>query len=225
MNTSTIFTSNKKAKLVGALMLLGMITGILSVAPNIDATDYLTRAATAPRQIIIAAVFQFLLAMIYVGIALALFPILYKVQKSWATGFLSFRIITASLMIPGTLLLLCILVLSQEFMVTPDADSATLSVIGNMLKYGRDCLNHIFMVSVLGTSNLLLYALFFKSRLVPKWLSIWGLIGTALSILASLLLLFQVVEVITPEYLVLNLPTAVLEMVLGGWLVVKGFGS
>lgn len=79
------------------------------------------------------------------------------------------------------------------------------------------------MILVLCAGNFMFYILLLKSKLIPKWLSIWGLLGYLLSAIASVLILFQVVEVITTEYLVLNVPTAIQELILGIWLITKGF--
>jgi hypothetical protein len=42
-------------------------------------------------------------------------------------------------------------------------------------------------------------------------------------VLASFLLLFRFIDVITPIYMALNLPLALQEMVLAVWLMAKGF--
>lgn len=65
--------------------------------------------------------------------------------------------------------------------------------------------------------------LLMKSKLIPQWLSVWGLFGNLLSVIASVLVLFQIVEIVTTEYLVLNVPTAIQELILGIWLIVKAF--
>lgn len=212
-----------KVRLVGVFMLLSMLIGVLSVSPAIDSAEYLTEAAANSNQVILASIHQFLLALIYIVIALLLYPILKGIEKNFAIGFLSFRIIASTLMIVGTVLLLSILLISQGYTSTSNHNAANLEIIGNMLKHTRDYFNHIFMVLFLGVSNLILYYIFFKSKIVPQWISVWGLLGTALSIIASILLLFQVVEVITLKYLILNAPTAVLELILGLWLLFKGF--
>ncbi|WP_236587651.1 DUF4386 domain-containing protein [Marivirga aurantiaca] len=211
-----------KIRLVGILMLLSMLVGIFSVSPAIDSAAYLTEAAANSNQVILAAVYQFVLALIYVAIALLLYPVITYVDKNLAIGFLSFRIIASTLMVVGTVFLLSILSLSQGHSSTLNHNTATLEIIGNMLKYTRDYFNHVFMVLVLGVSNVILYYLLFKSKLIPNWMSIGGFIATFLSIFASILLLFQVVEVITLEYLILNAPTALIELILGIWLITKG---
>jgi len=69
----------------------------------------------------------------------------------------------------------------------------------------------------------LYYLVFYRSLLMPRWLSVWGLAGTALGLAAGLLVLFQSIAVLSSTQVVLNLPIAVQEMVLAVWLIVKGF--
>ncbi len=61
--------------------------------------------------------------------------------------------------------------------------------------------------------------------MVPRWLSGWGLLGTILTIVASYLIMFQFIEVISQTYILLNIPMAVQEIVLGMWLIIKGFSN
>lgn len=215
----------RKARFAGLLLIGGMIAGILSVAPAVDSAEYLTEAAAHSHQVILAALAQFMMALAYIGIAILLYPIVKRYGKSLALGFLSLRIIATTLVVVGTVVLLSLLSLSQEFVHHLPQHPVELEAVGNMLKVTRDYINHVFMVLVLCAGNGMLYALFLQSRLVPQWISVWGLVGTALSALASVLILFQVVDIITPEYLILNVPTALLELVLGIWLLIKGFDN
>ncbi len=210
-------------RIVGFLFIVAMIAGVFSVAPAIDSTKYLIEATTNSNQVIVASVFQFIMSLSYIAIAILLYPIIKKFGNSLAIGFLSLRIIAATLMIFGTILLLSILSLSQESTNYLSQNNSDLEVLGNVLKSTRDYVNHIFMVLILCASNIMLYILLIKSKLVPKWISVWGLIGAVLSIIASFLVLFQVIEIITTKYIALNVPTALLELILGIWLIVKGF--
>ena len=65
------------------------------------------------------------------------------------------------------------------------------------------------------------YYLFFQSRLVPRWLSAFGIVAIILMFAACVLSLFSG-DPIT-GYIPLVLPIAVQEMVLAVWLIVKGF--
>lgn len=214
-----------KIKLAGLFLIFGIVTGILSIAPAVDSPDYLTEATTNSNQVRVSALFQFILFLTYLGFAIVLYPIIKKHNESLALGFLSFRIIAGVVLLLGTVVLLSILVLSQEYVKNALETQMVLEAFGNVLKTTRDYINHVFMVFVLGIGNFMLYILFLKSRLIPKWLSAWGLLGTILSVIASGLFLFKKIDVITAEYLVLNAPTALLEIVLGFWLILKGFSE
>lgn len=213
----------RKTRFAGFLFLVGMLAGVFSVAPAIDSAKFLTEAAANFNQVVIAAIFQFIMSLAYLGIVILLYPIIKKFGGSLSIGFLSLRIIAAALVIIGAILLLLILALSQEFVKAPSQSALALEALGNVFKITRDYINHVFMILVLCAGNFMFYILLLKSKLIPKWLSIWGLLGYLLSAIASVLILFQVVEVITTEYLVLNVPTAIQELILGIWLITKGF--
>ncbi|HEY9178339.1 MAG TPA: DUF4386 domain-containing protein [Flavipsychrobacter sp.] len=210
-------------RLVGLLYLLAMVAGIFSIAPSVDAEDYLTQATANGNEVIIAAVFQFIMSLIYIGVAILLYPVIRQFAYSLALGFLTFRIIAVKLSIIGTVLLLSILVLSHEFVQNSSGDASVIAAIGGVLKTTRDYINHVFMVWTLCAGNILLFVLLFKSQLVPRWLSVWGLVGAVLSVIAAALVLFGVFDIITAEYLALNVPTALQEIVFGLWLLIKGF--
>lgn len=213
----------RTGRVTGFLFLGAMLAGIFSVAPAVDGAAYLTEAAANPHQVIMAAICQFIMGLAYLGIAVLVYPLVKGFGSSLSTGFLSMRIIVATLVVIGTILLPAILVLSQKYVEKPSHDVLTFEILGHVLKSTRDHINHVFMILVLCMGNLMLYTLFLKSRLIPKWLSVCGLIGNVLSATASVLVLFQAVEIITTEYLCLNAVTALQELILGIWLIAKGF--
>jgi len=69
------------------------------------------------------------------------------------------------------------------------------------------------------------YYIFFQARLIPRWLSGWGIAGAVFGLAAGLLVLFRVTGFMSPLQVVLNLPIGVNEMVLAVWLIVRGFTS
>jgi len=64
---------------------------------------------------------------------------------------------------------------------------------------------------------LMFYVLLFQSRLVPRWLSTWGLVGAALYLVPPLGSMFGL------SLGVLMAPLALQEMVMAAWLIAKGF--
>jgi hypothetical protein len=67
------------------------------------------------------------------------------------------------------------------------------------------------------------YWLFYRSRLVPRWLSAWGLIAIASLVVSVVLVVSGVAEPMSQPQVLLAAPIGVQEMVLAGWLIAKGF--
>jgi len=216
-------TNRKTAIIAGVLFITATAAGLLSVVPIIEHPDYLIIVSESEDQVFTGAFFQLVMAAAYVGIAISLYPILRKYNASLALGFAAFRIIAAMFLIIGVISLLLLLMLSQEFVKAGAPDSPYFWSLGGLLCAGRDLVNHVAMILSLSLGGLMFYYILYQTKLVPRWLSGWGLIGISLTISASLLLMFRLVGLMSTTYLVLNLPMALQEMVLAVWLIAKGF--
>jgi hypothetical protein len=86
----------------------------------------------------------------------------------------------------------------------------------------RDSLGQVAVLTF-GLGGLMYYWVFYRSRLVPRWLSAWGLVAVTSVMVSGLLVMLGLVESFSPPQLVLALPIAVQEMVLAVWLIAKGF--
>lgn len=206
----------------GSLFIIGTIAGVLSIAPAIDTSDYLVQASANEYQVIIAAVFQFIMAIAYIGFAVLLYPILKKFNDSLAVGFISFKLIAGVFNLIGVIVILLLLTLSKEYIEAGSPDSSYFQTFGTLLRSTRDLVNHVVMILVHCLGGLMLYYIFYKTRLVPRWLSYWGFVGTIFTIVTTFLVLFSVIEIVTPIYIILSMPMALLELVLAIWLIIKG---
>ncbi len=213
----------KAATIAGVLFIIGTVAGILSISPVIDGPDYLIKGSVNENQVITGALFQFIMAAAYVGYAIILYPILRKYNEGLAIGFVGFRFIAGVFNIIGVISILLLLTLSHEFVKAGAPDSSHFQALGGLLRSGRDLVNHVAMILAHSLGGLMYYYIFYQTKLIPRWFSGWGLIGTTLTILASLLVMFSLIDIITPFYIVLNLPIALQEMLLAVWLIVKGF--
>lgn len=213
----------KATMIAGILFLIGTAAGILSIAPAIDAPDYLIQASEQENRVIVAAVFQFIMAVAYVGFAILLYPIIKQYNRSLAVGFLGFRLIAGVFNIVGVISILLLLTLSQEFVRAGALDPSYFQLIGGLLRAGRDVINHVAMILTHSIGGLMIYYILYQSKLVPRWLSVWGVMGTLLTIGASFLVMFHVIEIVTPVYIGLSLPIALQEMLFAIWLIFKGF--
>ena len=159
----------------------------------------------------------------YVGFAISLYPILRKYNEGLAIGFVGYRFVAGAFNILGVVSILLLLTLSQEFAEAGTPDSSHFHAIGSLLRAGRDWVNHVAMILAQSLGGLMLYYMLYQTLLIPRWLSGSGLVGTTLTIFASLLVMFRLIGIITPIYIVLNLPAALQEMFMAVWLIIKGF--
>jgi hypothetical protein len=218
--------SNRKRTIIaGSLYIVGTVAGVLSISTAADAPDYLVKAAANANQVLSSALFQFIMTIAYLGFAITLYPILRKHMESLALGFLSFRIVATVLNIIGFICLLLLLSLSQQYVKAGTQDLSYFQTLGDLLRTGRDFINHVAMIFATSVGGLMFYLLLFKTKLIPRWLSLWGFIGTIFTIFASLLVMFKMIDILTSTYLVLNLPLILLEIVLAIWFITKGFDS
>ena len=72
---------------------------------------------------------------------------------------------------------------------------------------------------IFAIAALLFYYLLYQSKLVPRWISVWGFVAAILVILANLL----EVTGIASRLMILFLPIILNELFLAIWLIVKGF--
>ena len=216
----------KKSIFVGVLLISSIAVGILSIDPVIDGMDNLVNISHHSKPILIRAFMQFILALIYASIPIILYTLFKTFNTGLTIGFLVFRIITVVFILIGWMSILLLLTLSQEFIQAGSPDLRYFHTLDNLIRSGRDLINHVAMPLILSVGNLMFYYILYQSKLVPRWLSIWGIFATILSsVLASILLMFGVINIITPTYITLTFPTALLELILATWLIVKGFDT
>lgn len=215
-------SGRRSAVIIGVLLIAGLVTGILSVVPVIDGADYLVEASTNENQVLIGAFFQLLMVVAYVGIPILMYPILSKHNKGFALGSAAFGIIAGVFIIIGVIILLLLLTVSHDFAKAGTLNISYFQTLGGLLREGRDLVNHVATTLAFVLAMLLFTCIFYQTKLVPRWLSVLGLIGSTLSILASLLFMIRFIG-LDSTYMMLNIPIAFQQLVLAIWLIIKGF--
>lgn len=216
-------SGRRSAVIIGLLFIAGLVAGIFSVVPVIDGADYLAQASTNENQVLLGAFFQLLMVVAYVGIPIWMYPVLRKHNKGLALGSAAFGIIAGVFIMIGVILLLLLLTLSHEFAKVGTLNGSYFQTLGGLLREGRDLVNHVATTLAFVLAMFLFNCIFYQTTLVPRWLSVSGLIGSALSILASLLFMIRFIG-LDATYMMLNMPIAFQQLVLAIWLIVKGFG-
>jgi Domain of unknown function (DUF4386) len=218
--------ANRKAAVsAGVLFIIATAAALLGsvlYSPLLSGTDYLTRVAANPNQVTGGALLGFIAAGASVGIAIALYPVLKKWNAGLALGSVVFRTIEAVGYIAGVVGLLSLLSVSQQFTRAGASDRAAFQAIGDSLLGVRESAATVAVLAfILGA--LMYYYVFYQSRLIPRWLSGFGMAAIALMLVADLLAWFSNSPV--TSYVILAAPIAVQEIVLAVWLIVKGFSS
>ena len=218
-------TENKtklNARIIGILFICTTLAGIFSViffGASLQSPVDLAKVADNALQVRIGAFFYFLMAIGGASIAISMYPILKKYNEGLALGAVSFRLIEGITYIFGVMSILTLVALSQA---APSADSYY-NVFGELLLAGQN-LNQTLIPGVFAFSlGALIYNyIFYQERLIPRWLSAWGLVAALLVFVSGLLNLIGGSSFLEIAEL-LNFPTFIGEMVLALWLLVKGF--
>ena len=167
------------------------------------------------------------LFLLIMGLALAMvpvmmFPILKKSNEALALGYVVFRGgFEAVAYIAMTIGWLLLLPLSRAYVQAGALDSSDIRAWGNLLLKADEIGSILTIVFCLGA--LMFYYSLYQSKLIPRWLSGWGLIGAIPYLASGLLAMFAVTESLSTIHTALELPLALQEMVLAVWLIVKGF--
>ena len=223
MNTTRI-----NAAIVGVLFIIGTVSGVIAASignPIVDAPDYLTKISASEGTMIIRAFLTFLMAISCAGIGLGLYPIMRKYSVGMAIGVVGFRLIESMIDILGGVSTIALLALSQEFVKAGAPDTAYFQTIGAVIKAGDDWVSNGVMLLSWSIGAVMYYSVFYRYRLVPRWLSGWGLVGITLTIITSVLVMLHIIPGFGTIQMVANLPIALQEMVFAIWLIAKGVNS
>jgi hypothetical protein len=214
-------SSKTAARTFGIAFLIGYISyglgfGLLNTI--VDSTNSLVLIFNSKYQVIFeAAVMMAILAPVNIVLGVIMTPIFKRYNQSLAYGYLSAAIASTVLLILGAVFLLLLVPLSEEFVKSGSADTKNIELLFLLCKKANFFSYQIAMV-VWGFGGLIFSYLLFISKLVPQWLSIWGLVGYIIFISGAFFALFGVnIDVI------LDIPGGLFELFLSFWLIIKGF--
>ena len=202
----------KAAAWIGVLYIIGTVGLVLSVVVTggvLTGPAYLAQVAAQPNQVAIGA-----LLVLLAGFALAMVPVVFwpigkRYNETLAMGYVVFRGgLETVIYIVTALAWLLLIALSTE----PDA-----APLAGFVRTAETVVwdQMVAIPFVLGA--LMFYVLLYQSRLVPRWLSTWGLVGAVLYIVPPLGSMFGL------SLGVLMAPLAVQEMVMAGLADRQGF--
>ena len=209
----------------GVLFIIADLAGFLSLpfmAP-VNATNYLVSVSANGDLVATAALLLFVGGAAAIGIAISLYPVLRKYNEALALGSVGFRTVEGVLDFVSVLSLLVLITLSQQFANAGAPDSSYFQTLGGLSLSGFHWAANVLKLMAFSIGALLYYYIFYRTRLVPRWLSGWGLVAAILTMLSALLVMYGLMAPFSTAQIVLNLPILPQELVLALWLIVKGF--
>lgn len=206
------------SRVIGALFLLGYLSyglGFALVTSLVSAPDFLSTVSSHKTVLVIGAFLMLLNTALDVGKAVLFFPILEKHGKRTALAYLATMIVEVILLTVGVLALLMIVPLAQEAVGATSADWA--KALGSLLVQSNAMAYQLGEMT-LGVGCIFLCTLLFRTRLIPRWLSISGLIGYPILVVGTIAEIFG-----THIGTQLTIPGMFFELALPVWLFIKGF--
>jgi hypothetical protein len=221
-------TSDRRiARIAGILFIIATAASISSLPflQSINSSNYLADVSVNGNQVAAGALLAFIAAAASASIAISMYPVLRRYNEGLALGAVGFRLIEGVFYIVGVVGLLSLLTLSQEFVKAGAPDSSYYQTLGALSLAGYHWAGDVVSLLAFSLGALIYYILFYQTRLVPRWLSGWGLVAISMTMASGVLAMFSLIGPLSTFQVLLNLPIAVQEMVLAAWLIVKGFNS
>jgi hypothetical protein len=219
-------TYRKTAIAAGVLFLagyLGIFLGSAIYGPFVDASNYLSVIFPNKDQVVLGMFVELINDVSVIGLAIVLFPVLRKYGERLALGYFGFRMMEAVVLIVSKTGLLSLISLSQEFLAAGSPEGSYFQTVGAAVLADRFWASQIQVVFFC-MSALIFYYVMYRSKLLPRFLSLWGFFAVASLIAANLLPVPDLTEGFSIAQL-LFLPIFISEILVALWLIVKGFNT
>jgi len=207
-----------RMKSIGILMILIFVTGIFSIVYVLESPDYLEQLPNRINELYIGGGFQLLMVAIYTALIVLIVPLIRNYSEDLSKYFIVTRSLSIAFHLIGIVLLMLFIPLSSANVVS---SHETYKVIGEILRLGRDLTNHIGVIIPYLVGSFIFYYVLYKENYIYKWLIVLGYIGISLTLLSSILILFNIISVVSPLFIVMSLPLAFQEILLAIVLIFK----
>jgi len=224
-------TYRKNAVMAGILYFMGTVFGVLglviggellssiSTGKPLAGVDMLGLVAANSSRLTGGAFLNLMMGISLVAMTVFLYPVIRKASKELAMGMVLFRgALEGTFYVLTTASILTLVTVGNEYIAT-GANSAALQSMGNVLYQVQVRLAPVSSIFFL-IGAACIYLVFYRTRLIPRWLSVWGFIGVVTSMAAALLNFFHMDPGIG---FYLEMVIAPQEIVMAVWLIAKGF--
>ena len=213
------------ARLVGMLFIMATVPFSISVIilqSVLDSSDFLVQVSLKQDRVSIAILLELINHIAVVSIAVLLYPILKPFSQRLALGYVVARSIESVFFVIATMHLLTLIGLSKEFIAAGPSAASHFQDLGNILLAGHDWNRTPLAFIAFSIGALIINYLLYRTKLVPRWISICGLLAAS-SILAARVMLLFGLDLSPDAVAMMDAPIFFQEMVFAAWLIIKGF--
>lgn len=228
MNAYSRSNSRKNARITGTLFILGTVPVIAAMAlwgQSVSSPDYLFLMAAHSNDVLLLALSVIVMGLACAGIGISMYPILKPYDQTLALGVVGFRVMEGTLQVASAVSLAVLLALSQEFVKAGSPADSFFQPAAAAIKSVREWMNNGFYLFPWCTGAAIYYTVFYRTRLLPRWLSVWGLLGLLLMLIGALSGMFGLIGAFSQPQMLLMLPIMLQEMVMAAWMIVKGYST
>jgi hypothetical protein len=218
-------TDKTTARIVGALFPIAMVTSLLGgvwLESTMGEPGYLAEISSQGTQVLLGVLLELVNCLAVVGIAAALFPLMRQQNEALAAGYLGARVIEVVVLSVAAISPLLLVTLGKEYLAAGAPDAAYFETAGALVMAARGHLASLLTPIFFSLGALLLYVFLYRSRLVPRFISVWGFIAVAAMFTLNMVGAFGLS---ISAAMVFVLPMILNEIFLGIWLLVKGFST
>jgi len=221
-------SDRRSAVLTGVFFIIAtafLFAGEAIYKPILDASNVLEIAAERRTAIVAGLLVEFICVLAIPMIAVVIYPVLCRFSTPVALAYLFLRSLEAVVLIAVALInKLSLIGLSEAYIANPAARAQFEAIhAGWLAQNAWSDTSGLLYNLIFACGALLLYIALFRSRLIPRVLSLWGIVS--IGILAATVLAVALAAVEVPPLVTVLLigPLAVQEMAMALWLILRGF--
>jgi hypothetical protein len=221
----TMNTSKNTIRLLGAAFLLVFVASMLSGSLLDAATgsgsisDILVSISNNLALMRISILVELVTSIGIVALAALLYIVFHEQHKIIAPVALGWWLVEAITLAVSKIGAFALIPLSLEYVEAGAPSSSYFQTLGDFLYYGFDRQGWAIHMLFFCLGGILWYYLFYRSRYIPRILSVWGLVAISLVSVNVMLVLF---DRNFELQMIMLAPYLLFEALIGPWLMVKG---
>ena len=214
----------RTAVIVGALFWisnLATVAGSVISGPIPDALNSLTSMYPHGTQVLVGTLIAHINDAAIVGYAVLLFPVLRRFSESLALGYVAFKLLEAAMLVVSAAVLLSLIALSHSYITAGASGASYFQASAELTLAQQFWASRLAALAYLVATPILNFLLY-RSRLVPRFISVWGFIALVMLATGLAIGVGDPTRGFEPGQL-LVIPIILWELFLATWLIVRGF--